>query len=306
MSTPARWLVGVLVVALLLVTVLLSFLALQRSKTTPDDAPAPVPSFSLGGPRTTTPTPASSPSASPAPSTSATGSPRGADATERFLTVGSAVVWRASAGACGATAPVIERSTDAGATWNDVTPSYRQIARVLSLDAFAGTQAEAVAAVGTGCEVQALRTFTQGEFWAPYPEVLRASRYLDPARASTVVTPQGAVTTPCDEPRSFRAQGEVVALVCDGTAQRLANGTWTPLPAPDVVALGVADGTLLTASVSGGCDGVAVTRWSGAGFAVAEELGCAVGADPAAPLAVTGTLSGALVWSGEELLSPTP
>src|SRR3546814_11031113 len=90
-------------------------------------------------------------------------------------------MWRGIAGECGAAAPLIERSGDGGQSWEDVTPGYRGIGQVISLDSFAGTEAETVARMGAGCETQALRTFTQGEFWEPYPEVLAASRYADPA-----------------------------------------------------------------------------------------------------------------------------
>lgn len=298
MSTPAKWIAGVLIGALVIVTVVLAFFAVERNSTPPsDETPDPVPSFTLG--TRTTPTPTASQTA---PAAAGAGAP-GADA--RFLSVGSDVIWRATAGECGTTAPVIERSTDAGETWTDVTPAYRGIGEVLSLDAIAQVQAETIARVGSGCETQALRTFTQGQFWEPYADVLSASRYLDPADGASVVTPAGEVTTPCAEPWSFRASGEVVALVCDGVAHRLVDGTWSALPATDVVALAISGATVLTASEADGCAGVALTRWSGADLADQASLGCVLGADPSAPLAVAGTADAALVWSGDALLTPT-
>src|SRR5690606_7419317 len=106
---------------------------------------------------------------------------------ERFLVVGDGVLWRGIAGACGSAEPLLERSTDGAATWIDVTPEYLGIGQLSALNTFAGDQSEIVASMGETCDVQALRTFTQGQFWEPYPEVLAVSRYLEPTDATTVM-----------------------------------------------------------------------------------------------------------------------
>lgn len=297
LSTPAKWLAGVLVAVLAIATVVLVVLAIERTRpVAPDESPEPVPSFSF----------AATASATPAPSPTVSATPAAAEATVapaagRFLSVGSGAMWRATDGGCGELAPVIERSVDGGITWSDVTPAYRDIAGLTSLDSFAGTQAEIVASMGAACETQALRTFTQGEFWAPYPEVLAASRYLDPADGVTAVTPQGRFTAPCAAPSSLRAQGEIVAVLCDGAVSTLADATWTLLPATDVVALAAANGELLTASLSPGCEGVALTRWSGADLSSSAPLGCAPAIDPAAPLAIAADGDAVVLWSADTL-----
>ncbi|MFG6404091.1 hypothetical protein [Microbacterium sp. P04] len=300
LSTTARWLVGVLIAVLAVATVLLVVLALQsvRPQPVPDGA-EPVSTYT---PRAeSTPTPTATPSATPV----ATETPDAAATLprdrERFLSLGSQGWWRATAGACGGASPVVEHSTDGGETWEDVTPRYRALAQVASLDSFAGSEAEMVAAVGGGCETQALRTFTQGEFWQPYEDVLAASRFLEPGDAAAVVTPQGNVAAPCADARSFRAVGDIVALLCDGTGYALGSGgQWAALPATDAVALAVSNGTVLTAGPAAGCDGLAVTRWTGPGFATAQPLGCAAGAS--APAAVAALGDSAAVWSGAELV----
>ncbi|MGP3535779.1 hypothetical protein ACTU3I_13355 [Microbacterium sp. RD1] len=213
--------------------------------------------------------------------------------------MGPGAMWRAVAGECGSVAPLMERSTDGGQTWREVTPRYLGIGQVITLDAFAGTEAESVARMGAGCETQALRTFTQGRFWEPYPEVLAASRYLDPATPATVITPDGPLAAPCDDPRSARAAGSTLALVCAGTPFVLGGDRqWVQLPVPDAAALSIVGDRILVAARAAGCDGLAVTALSGSGFADAASLGCAP-ADPAAPVAVAAFDDGAVVWSGD-------
>jgi hypothetical protein len=281
-------------------TILLVVLALQSVRPAPvDGSPVPTSTF------TREPRPVSTGAASATPTSTPTAAspasyPR---EQERFFAIGSDGWWRATAGSCDGPAPLIEHSVDGGETWEDVTPTYRGIAEIATLNAFAGSEAEVVAGVGAACETQALRTFTQGEFWQPYDDVLAASRYTDPANPASVVTPGGAVAAPCAEPRSFRVAGGIVALVCDGRAFVLGDGaTWQALQATDAVALTIAGDAVLTAERAADCEGVAVTRWTGDGFSTVDSLGCAAGVDPAAPLALADADGEALVWSGDALI----
>lgn len=295
-SPAAKWLAWVLVGALVAGTAVLVYLALQRVQTpTVETPPEPVPTFTLGAPRSATPT--ADPSTPPSPSAAASLSTSG----QRFLAVGSGTIWRATAGDCGETAPLMERSDDGGDSWIDVTPLYRGIGQVLALDAFAGTEAEAVAAMGDTCEAQALRTFTQGEFWESYPEVLSASHYLDPANPGSVITPDGPVAAPCPAPSGFRTGGSLVVLICDGTPHRLDDGEWSALPGAGVTALAIDGDTVLTAGEGDGCSGAQVSRLSGADLAQTEPQGCATDADLGAPLAIAADGDTALLWAGEAL-----
>lgn len=290
--TSARWLGGALVAVLAVAAIVLAVIAVNRVRGPQVSAqPDPAPTFSFGAAPTSSPTP--TPSSTPAPTY-----PR---AEERFLSVGSGGMWRGIAGECGGAPPLIERSVDGGETWEDVTPNYRGIGQVLSLDSFAGTEAEAITRVGAACETQALRTFTQGEFWEPYPEVLATSRYLDPATPSTLLAPQGSVATPCADPRSVRASGNTVALICDGTGFVLRGAEWLSLPTPGVAAMSVSRGDALVAARSAACEGLEISVLSVDAFSEVRPLGC-VAVDPAAPVAVASTGDGALVWSGDTLL----
>lgn len=301
-GVPARWVSGVLVGVLAVATIIAAVVALDRVRPAePTSEALPVPTFTPAPQRATTPTATTPPATPTTPpgSRAAAGWPHAA---ERFLSIGTEAWWRATAGECGGAGPVIERSADAGRTWSDVTPRYRGIAQVLSLDAFAGSQAQAVAAMGAECDVQALRTFTQGQFWESYPEVLAASRYALPRDPGQVVTPAGTVPAPCANARGLRAAGDTIALVCDGTAYRFSGTSWAPLPVADAVAVAATAQAVLVGAAASGCDGVLVSRVAGDQV---EPLGCAVGADPAQPIALASSGSTVTVWSGDALI-PVP
>lgn len=290
--TGARWIAVSVVVALAIGVGALSALALQRARGENVAQPNPVPSFTLG---TRTPTPTPTPEPSPTAGTEVTA------ASERFFSVGAEAWWRGTAGRCGRDAPLIERSVDQGRTWADVTPRYLGIAQIMSLDAFTPTDAEMVAAIGPACETQALRTFTQGRFWEPYPDVLAVSRYVDPAGPTTVDLGATSIEAPCPSPASLRASGDVVALVCGGAAWALNGEEWSELLAPDVVAIAVDGRDVLVAHRSADCEGVAITR-------VANEpesqvpAGCAIGADPASSAALAVFDGTPVVWAADQVI----
>lgn len=279
--------VGALAVAALA----LSAVALQRGNPdTPSGTPSPVPTFALGVP--STPTVSPSPALTPAPvADTAPG------AKERYLSIASGGMWRATAGECGVTAPIIERSTDGGATWSDVTPTYRGIGEVHSLAAFAGTEAEMVASMGDACDVELLRTFTQGQFWEPYDEILAASTFLSPTDSGTVITPDGEVSAPCDSAWGLRASGDDVALICDGTAYRLVDGAWATLTGTAPAALTLVDGDVVVAHEDVVCPGLAITRFSDE----STSAGCL---DVVSPTAVSLTTRGAeiVAWAGDQIV----
>ncbi|WP_163632514.1 hypothetical protein [Microbacterium sp. B35-04] len=278
------------VLALLVVVAVLAWAAYQHTRpASAGDAAQPVPTFTLGV-QAPTPTPTAE---------------QVRREQTRFLSIGSEVWWRATAGACGGPAPVIERSTDEGATWADVTPAYLGIAQVQTLDAFSGRDAEIVAAM-SGCEAQALRTYTRGEFWESYPDVLAASRYVDPTDAGSVRLSSGPVPAPCPAAAGLHAFGDVVALVCDGRAWSWSDSEWTQLPPEGAVAVGIDGSDILVGHRAEDCDGVAVSRVSVGDTESAAVLGCAAETDAAAPVAIDSAGGGVMVWAGDSLVTVGP
>ncbi len=283
----ARWIaIGAVSVLAVLVGVV-AMTAYERVHTaTPTGQMAPAPTFTLGV-RTPTPTP--------------TGEAALPTDQQRFLAIGETQWWRATAGACGGRAPVIERSSDAGATWIAVTPNYLGIERVLTLNAFTGADAEVVAGVA-GCNAQALRTYTRGQFWESYPDVLTASRFVDPKDAASIHLATATVPAPCGASSGLHAQGDVIALVCDGRAWSWTGTVWEQLAPESAIAVAIDGGEVVVAHAEHECAGVALSRVAPAGAAKPVAIGCAAAVDADAALAIDVTGADVVVWSGDELV----
>lgn len=249
--------VSVLIVVVLVVGVgALSWLAITRTRTPPPtESPRVTPTMGVATP---TPTPTITPTPDPtATAEAATG------AAQRFLATSEGVLWRAVAGTCGQVEPLLERSTDAGQTWSDVTPRYLGIGQILSLSPYAGDQASMVALMGADCTLEGMRTFTDGRFWEPNDEILASSSYLDPANPAVVVTPAGTLDAPCATPTGVRAAGGTTAVICGSSGlQSTDAATWVPLDQAGVLALAVSgDGQITTARAdAASCDGMLVAE----------------------------------------------
>ena len=249
---------------------------------------APVPTFDLGV-ATPTPTPTPTPAAPPQISRDS----------ERFLAVAPGAWWRGTAGACGGAAPRVERSADDGATWTDVTPLYIGAAQLAALNAVDQSEAELIVGVAPDCAPQALRTYTQGEFWESLPEILAASRYVSLTDPAALQLRGSASPAPCGDARSLRAQGDLAALVCDRVAHVSASdGAWAPLPATDAVAVTIDGDWVLVAHTAQQCDGLALTRYTSGSPDAAR---CAEGLDATLPTAIASIPNGTLVWSGDTI-----
>ncbi|WES62852.1 hypothetical protein P0L94_10310 [Microbacter sp. GSS18] len=255
---------------------------------------APVPTFTLGV-RTPTPTPTRT-----APAVTAPG------AEERFLALGSGVMWRATAGACNGAAPMLERSDDGGANWLDVTPGYRDVRQIVALQSFSGTEADIVAGVGDACEVQGLRTYTEGEFWAPDDQVLNTLSYISPSESSTVVTPAGSIDAPCAQPWSVATANDSIAVVCDGTPMVTNGEEWTSFGIPTAHVLAAGEGELVLVFDDSECEGLALKRSPIDGLAGQETRVICLDVDPTASeaSAAIATAGGqAVVWAGDSVIA---
>lgn len=252
-STPvSRALTGVLVSVLAVAVIALAVFALTP-RTPPETGPLRTTAPSIAPPASSSPSPSPTASAS-SPPIAPVAAP---GAQERLLAVGDQAMWRASAGDCGTVAPLLERSTDGGQTWSDVTPRYLGIAEILHVESFVGTEARLVARMGEACETQGLRTFTQGRFWEQDAATLAAATYVDPAAASVIVTPSGRIEAPCPAPWGAQGDAGTLTLVCDGVAQQWDGGAWRVVAERAVAAVATADGAR-TARTDPSCAGLLV------------------------------------------------
>lgn len=286
MRPPARGrkAATVAIVAVLgVVVVVLSGMALMRSQPTPPDSSPSELSAVTPTPRDSpTPTPVSSPVA---------------PAEQRFLAFSGDSAWRATAGSCEGAVPLLQRQNDQG-EWVDIVPREHTLRQIASLDAYQDG-AELVGGMEDACATASLRTFSAGAAWEAYPDALARSRYLDLANPGILHSPAGEIATPCADAAGLRAWGEVVALICDGQAWQQTDATWAALAPTNVKALAVDDTDLIIGHQTPDCDGLALTRASGATTTV---IGCAADVDTALPIAIAPTDSGIAVWAADNVI----
>jgi len=115
-----------------------------------------------------------------------------------------------------------------------------------------------------------------------------------------VHSPADDVAAPCDEVQSARSSRGVIGVVCDASAFALLDGNWTELTTR-AVALDAVSGTVVVAHRTDECNGLAVTRFTGA---ETDELMCMTDAvdTPTAMWLLDGRL---LLWSGDDVVAAT-
>jgi len=289
------WMIAGLVVVAVVAVALVIAAVLRNHAAAASGAAAPLPSFTDASPSAT-------PTATPTP----THTPIDR-AAERFFAVAPDALWRATAGECGKTEPVVERSTDRGQTWTDVTPHYRDIAQVASLDQIAERAAAMVTELGDDCTPTGIRTFTDGRFWEPFDAVIDDAHYLSFTDAAKVVSPGGDYAAPCNDAHGLRAAGDIEALICDGTAYERSADKWMPLPQKNALAVAVFSGDLYVASAGEkDCAGIAITRFTDAEPDRSESAGCAADATAKGSIAIGPSSLGTFVWSADTVILVKP
>ncbi len=289
-GTGARVGAIVAVVALTISVGVLAVLALQHGSAFPDESASPtVPVL---------PTDGASPTAAPPAETPTP--PMPAAEGERFLALQGDQLWRGTAGSCAGAAPVVELSTDGGASWSDVTPAGLELRQLLGVAAFGETDGDLVGAVGNDCEPAALRTYTAGADWEIYDELLTSATYVSPSDGRTVVTPTQRIEAPCAQPTSLRTSRGEVGVVCGGVAYQLDGADWAELTT-GAIAMDAIAGTLVVAHVDESCaDGAAVTQYEGGD---ATLLGCFAQVGVNAPAALSVLDGRVVLWTGDDVFT---
>ncbi|MGG7508900.1 hypothetical protein [Plantibacter sp. YIM 135249] len=310
-SSHLRILAIVGIVVFLVVDVILIGLALNSTKAVDDHAtPRPVPSFTSEPRSTESPAPTATPTAA---ADASTGSVPASSA--RFLTAGDATtLWRATAGSCTGTPAVIERSSDAGSTWQPLSTGSFGIRGVLSLEADNSTDVRIIGGSGTACTVGAFVSYTSGDFWAVDTGALDAATYSQPAGANGTADASAATiidgkpaTAACDDVRQIVTTDSGVVAVCpDGLhLQQPGVAAWISLPASGVLSVRDSNEGLWIASGGvPGCSGVSVQSLGGSlsGSSTATVHGCATEASTSGAQAVAVSGSTVWLWSGDRVL----
>ncbi|WP_441875194.1 hypothetical protein [Microbacterium gubbeenense] len=236
--------------------------------------------------------------AAPIASPSLTAPPVVAREEERLLAIGDGVVWRGVTGSCvDGVEPLLERSTNDGATWTDVTPRYRGVSQVLRVDPFAGTQANLVVTLDAEtCEPQGLRTFSDGAYWADQT-VPDGVVYL--AADGGLRDGEVGVEAPCAEPRSVRGREPMAVLLCDGKVLVSGETDWEETGLEHATAVFAGTETVVAAHSAVGCDGLAISTVASGKEPVL--LSCEKHLDPSLATAVAVSGDRIAVWNGDAL-----
>ncbi|WP_431030736.1 hypothetical protein [Plantibacter sp. RU18] len=254
------------------------------------------------------PTFGTSPSVTPTPSEE----PVAAEAGDRFLVAGSTdVLWRATDGTCDAPA-VVERSSDAGATWAALpTGSAIDLRVVHALAATGPEELQLVGATGADCVIGGFTSTDAGETWESAPELLSTVAYETAAtpEATAAVTLGGAaVAAPCPAVDVLASNGARTVVACSAVLAEwdAAVGAWTALPFAGIHAADVqTDQILFAARGVTGCSGLGVLRISGAALSAtsgAETIGCVADADIAATASLSSIDGTSWLWVGDAML----
>jgi hypothetical protein len=214
--------------------------------------------------------------------------------------VDAATAYRTQAGDCGsATAAVLEKTTDGGATWvsNSLTTDLSSVFRLQAQDS---TYAFMVGGAASTCEVGLTATYTSGTGFQTYPDRVAASWYADPATPGVVHSPSGSFTSPCDAVTGLAPSTDLSAAVlcADRTIYRTGDGAraWdSGTTVAGATAVGqTATGYLVAVTDDATCDGVLVASLGYTGDVTPG--GCLAGVDTSASPQVLLSAGDSSVW----------
>lgn len=213
---------------------------------------------------------------------------------------------RASRGECSGVPATVQVTNDGGASWMTASFGTPVVAQVLSVRAVDDAQFDVVATTGPNCDLTLLTSYTQGEFWAAYPERLAEVVWVDP-RNGTVHSGSITASAPCPAPRDAQSLGSEVLLRCDdGLYQSGAGATaWTQIVNGGVMGFDAPSspgGSILVAKPAQDCDGVQLSTLT-LETSEATAVGCIPSASGDGPgQALAATTSTLYWWDGSREL----
>lgn len=286
---PSTIVVAAVIVLLIVVDVVLVTLAADRTEPADNGSVGPLPTFSSTPFRTTSDTP------SPTASAEASGVGR------RMLVVEDPIhAWRASSGSCGGESGVVQRTSDGGASWTDVTLDVG--GPVFGIAGASGGRLAVMVGSGASCDPQVRVSDADGTLWAE-------GRLTD---VGSAIEPAGirldgvAEDAPCAR-ASDAYQGQFTTLVAcgeDGLRWRNGSSAWAAVRVPGALAVADdGDSYLVARSDVPGCEGVRIDSMQAVGVTAGTRtvgLGCVTGTSDG-PVALGRSGDTVWLWGGHDV-----
>jgi hypothetical protein len=294
-SVRAFWVVSALIVFLAADVALVVFAFNGTQLTAPNTSKG----VSELSPQSVSPTNVGKTLGTMTPSASATPATPSAASPASFLKVLSATSgWRASAGNCGFTTPVIESTVDGGITWVAHDPGTLDARQVLGLSAVSDDDATVVAATGRDCTLEDLGTTSAGAYWDSYPTRLANENFVDTTTPGTLQIGGATVTAPCQAPLQVQIASGQPWVLCPGElfSQSAVTGKWGSLSTPGAGSFTITtSGALVARRGVTGCAGITVSSLD-APLATAEltNVSCATSQPASGSIAIDA--AGNSVW----------
>ena len=262
--------------------------------------PGPIPTFEAN-------VPASSAAVKRTPSPAAT-SPA-AVPTRILSALNASTAWRATTGACPATAASPQLSTDSGTTWK--TMDATGATKVTALQRIIVGSAASATMIGfsqVGCAPELVKTFVSGRNFASYPKELASAWYVNPTTRGSVHSPSGDRPAPCSTVVAIApSDTKSAAVLCaDHTVYATVDAavSWSP----PIAVVGASNltlstqGYLATAAADSRCAGVRLVTIAGNPLTTTTTacLPLAV-APPVDEVAVSQGAGTLWVWAGDSL-----
>lgn len=288
-----------IVVVLAVVALLLVIYALRTPQVADEgELPGPAPTWNQERAPSATPTP------TPTAAETADSVP------QRLSAFDSTSVVRSTRGVCAeGIAPVLEVSQDGGRTWTPQTFGSNAVREVLALDYVNESQIDAIAKIGSSCSISMVTSFTNGEFWASYPDRTAEAIYFDPASPGTISVDGVPVPSPCTDLVQVVGLANGAAALCKDGIQvyDFDSAIWSGLSGVSAYAIAATSGgAQVVAAVDGApsCDGVRIERFDALEPQPnGQNLACITRdvAQPDTTLALVG--NSAFLWSASSLLT---